>query len=439
MARAVLMLALGALIVQSSPPADLAPGFGTARADQNVDVRLQALIPALEKNLRDNIIAFWYPATIDREHGGYILDHGPRGERKGEPVKMIVTQARQVWLFSQLVRHGYGGMEMLEAAETGYRFLRDWMWDREHGGFYWEVDVTGSEILRPHKHLYGQAFALYALSEYAMASRSQEALDLAIRLFDLLETRAHDAEYGGYQEFFARDWSAAPEGESPYVGSALGLKLMNTHLHLMEAVSTFYRASQLPRARDRLLELITIQSNAVVRKDPVACTDQHQRDWTPLLDETSARVSYGHDLENIWLLAEAMDAAGQSTWPLGDLYRALFAYSRRHGYDERNGGFYDSGAIGRSADRLDKIWWVQAEALVSALTMYRLTREPAYAAVFEKTWEFVDRQQTDWEHGEWHATITADGEPRGDKASRWKAGYHNGRAMLECLRILKNL
>jgi hypothetical protein len=30
-----------------------------------------------------------------------------------------------------------------------------------------------------------------------------------------------------------------------------------------------------------------------------------------------------------------------------------------------------------------------------------------------------------------------DGTPSGDKAQIWKSGYHNGRAMMECLKILK--
>jgi cellobiose epimerase len=102
-------------------------------------------------------------------------------------------------------------------------------------------------------------------------------------------------------------------------------------------------------------------------------------------------------------------------------------------------GFFDSGPLGQPADRRAKIWWVQAEALVSALTMYSLTRESEYARVFLETWAFADRVQTDWATGEWHPTITPEGTPAGDKAHRWKAGYHNGRALLESLRLIDRL
>ena len=398
----------------------------------------QSSIPRLEKNLKENILSFWLNKSIDRANGGYTINFGPRGEAKGPGVKMIVSQARTVWLFARAARAGYCQQECLAAAEHGFRFLRDKMWDQKNGGFYWEVDATGEKKQRTGKHLYGQAFGLYALSEYALAGKSKDALDLASRLFNLLEEKSHDARYGGYQEFFNSDWTEAKD-ESPYLGGTPGLKLMNTHLHLLEAMTTFYRASQLPLARERLLELINIESNAVVRKNIGACTDKYERDWKPRLEGEFARVSYGHDLENIWLLIDACDAAGISNYPFLDLYRMLFDYSLKFGYDEKNGGFYDSGGFSQPADRLTKTWWVEAEAIVSALYMHRLTRDAKYLGVFEKTYDFIDKYQVDWENGEWHAQILPDGRSQGDKAQPWKAGYHNGRAMIECLIILKQI
>jgi len=392
--------------------------------------------PRLETNLVHNIAAFWYPQTIDRTNGGYILNHDLAGRVRGPGVKMIVTQARMVWLFSHLARSGYGRPEYRDAADVGYRFLREKMWDPIHGGFYWQVDATGEKRLRPKKHLYGQSFGLYALSEYSLATGRKDALELATRLFNLMEEKAHDPAFGGYQEWFNEDWTPAPTDEMSYMGNP-EFKLMNTHLHLLEAMTCFYRASRLPLARERLLELIAIESNAVVRKGLGACTDKYRRNWEPVLTGNFARVSYGHDLENIWLLADACDAAGVSNYPLVDLYRALFDYALKYGYDEAQGGFYNSGPFNQPADDRNKTWWVQAEALVSALYLHRLTHDPKYLRVFEQTSDWVEKHQVDWAHGEWFETVTPNGSPQGDKASIWKAGYHNGRAMMECLGILK--
>ena len=404
------------------------------------EARLTALIPALEKNLRENIIPFWFPRSVDRDHGGYTVHYGPRGEALPGGTKAIVTQARTLWLASRLIRSEFAQPGFREAADVGFRFLRDRMWDAEHGGFYWSVDPSGMKVLQPNKHLYGQAFGLYAVSEYYLASGNPEALALADRLFALLEARAHDPQYGGYREFFGRDWEAPPAGAAPYLGGTADLKLMNTHMHLMEAFTTYVRASGSRLARERLAELVAIESQAVIRRGWNAGSDRHRRDWTPVLDGDAARSSYGHDLENIWLIADALRLLEQPSAPYHDLFRALFDYALRFGYDEAAGGFFDSGLPGKPADRRAKVWWVQAEALVGAVTMFALTGDPRYAEVFERTWGFVDKVQTDWTSGEWHEAIEPDGTPRGgNKAHPWKAGYHNGRAVIEAVERIRQL
>ncbi len=70
--------------------------------------------------------------------------------------------------------------------------------------------------------------------------------------------------------------------------------------------------------------------------------------------------------------------------------------------------------------------------------MYRLTHESQYLQTFEKTYDWVARRQVDWKNGEWYETVMPDGSPRGPKADIWKGAYHNGRAMMECLEILKS-
>jgi len=390
----------------------------------------------LEKILVENILPFWYPHVID-PGGGYRLNHDIRGRWKGDSPKSLVTQARTCWFFARIHRTPWGRPEHLQAAQHGFQFLRDRMWDHQHGGFFWEVDSQGSRATVPVKHLYGQAFGLYALAEYARASGDGAALDLARTLFRLLEERAHDPEHGGYVELFERDWSPATDRTPNVMGSpSPAAKLMNTHLHLMEALTTYCDVAGDDLARERLLELIAIQSNAVVRKTVGACTDKYERDWTPLRGEAYDVASYGHDVENVWLLLDACRAARVPRAMYLDLCRTLFGYSLKHGYDPREGGFFDAGPLGASATRRLKIWWVQAEGLVGALYMYRLTGEQAYLDCFARTLDWIARRQADWENGDWFETVTPEGESVGGKAHAWKGPYHNGRAMIECLELL---
>ncbi len=401
----------------------------------------RAFIPRLEENLRKNIIPFWYPATLDRVNGGYLINHDAGGKANPAGSKGIVTQARQLWLFSRLARGGYDSQAMLDAAEHGFNFLREKMWDRKNGGFYWEVDASGTKVIKPGKNMYGESFALYGLSEYARASKNKASLDLANELFTLFEKHSYDPQFGGYRESFNPDWSLPPADDIGYMQVSPEMKLMNTHLHLLESVTAYYRATESRVARERLGELIAIESNSVVRKHLTACTDKYDRNWTPRLDAAKHwnRVSYGHDLENVWLLADACRALDSSPYPLVDLFRDLWSYSLKYGYDNDRGGFWNSGPFDAPADDRIKVWWVQAEAIVSALYMYRLTGDQKYWDVFAKTYDFIDKYQTDWKGGEWFESVTQDLQPKGAKAHIWKAGYHNGRAMIECLEVLRGM
>ena len=407
---------------------------------------------ALERDLTDNVLDFWFPRCIDDDHGGFITSYDERGEFAGNDHKQVVTQARMVWLTARLVREGYGD-EYREIADHGLAFLLDEMWDEEDGGFHWEVERDGT-VSKPNKHLYGQAFGLYALSEHARATDDERAAAYAHELVELLDEHAKDDVHGGYVEYFTPEWEPITEGQtyleniepdwSPKESgdSVLDptLKLTNTHLHLMEAFTTYYRAFGTDLGRRRLHELFDVVTNTVYRKKRGFCTDKYEPDWTPKLDSEEFRiVSYGHDLEGVWLAMEAADALGLSTDLYRELFETLWDYSLEYGYDEQHGGFYFYGGFDEPASFRVKAWWVQAECMTSALRTYERTGDDRYLDVFAETWEFVREYHVDEEHGEWHSGVTDDLEPVGRKGAVYKAAYHNGRALLECVAALDRL
>ena len=390
----------------------------------------------LKRILTENIVPFWYPEVIDNNEGGYRLNHDLKGKWKGPANKCLVTQSRTLWFFSRLANSPYGLPEHLQAARHGYEFLRDRMWDQQFGGFYWEVDSSGRGVARLEKQIYGQAFALYALTEYVRASGDSSAKATTKEVFRLIEAKAHDKRYGGYRDILQRDWMLLPARRIARAHDRVPIKRMNTHLHLLEAITTFLTLSDEPVARERLIELILVNSNSVVRKDIGACTDKYLENWQPLHGPNYQRISYGHDVENIWLLMEACKTAGISENLLSDLYRTLFKYALRYGFDRKQGGFYDSGLFNAPADRREKIWWVQAEGLVASLQMYRLTGGQLYWDCFTLVLDWIVKRQVDWQHGEWYEMVDDQGSASGVKAGPWKGPYHNGRAMLRCLDLL---
>jgi mannobiose 2-epimerase len=385
--------------------------------------------------LKESLVDFYLPACVDPAHGGFFESlRDDQFVAGGE--KFLVLQARHVWFFSMLAREGIRKEDALTAAKSGFNFLENHMRDRRHGGYYAKVSDAG-EVKDPRKHVYLNAFALYGLIAYHRASGDDRALAAAKDLFRILEEKAHDRRHGGYVEFFTADWRPITDSKEPgYVG-AIGTKTYNTHLHLMEALTDLYQVWPEPLVRQRLAELLVINTSTVRHPDHNCNIDGWRPDWKMVEEPSNLRASYGHDVECVWLALEAGRVLGQSPRLWRGWAEGLCSYSLKYGYDPRHGGFYYTGPLGQPAQDTRKEWWVQAEALVSMLEMYHLTGKCEYEDAFQRTLDFVAKHQIASKGG-WWATRTADGSPQGQtRTSPWQGAYHNGRAMLRCAKLLE--
>jgi mannobiose 2-epimerase len=383
------------------------------------------------------VVDFYLPACVDAVNRGYLesLRDGkfaPTGE------KFLTLQGRQLWFFSTIAREGIQTEAALAAARSGFDFLEGHMRDRRHGGYFSKVSDTGHPI-DPRKHVYLNAFALYSLVAYHRATHNAQALTAAQELFRTLEEKAHDRRHGGYVEFSYEDWRPITDPKEPMYVGAIGTKTYNTHLHVLEALAALYRVWPDPLVRQRLAELVTINMSTVHHPDFNCNIDGWQPDWHMVQSPSNLRASYGHDVECAWLTLDAVRTLGLSPQLLRGWAEALCSYCLRYGYDHEHGGFYYTGPLGRPAEDTRKEWWVQAEALVAMLEMYRLTGRTEYYNTFCQTLAFVEKHQVARE-GSWWATCEADGAPRGNqRSSPWQGAYHNGRALLLCAKLLDEL
>jgi mannobiose 2-epimerase len=206
----------------------------------------------------------------------------------------------------------------------------------------------------------------------------------------------------------------------------------------MEGFLVYYNLTRDRKALKRITELMFILSLSFIDPAVGVWKDRFKADWTVLRGALYDTVSFGHILEVIWLLIEACQLTGMPYRSFIVFFESMFAYTLRYGFDLDEGGFYYRGRFHAKANKREKIWWVQAEGLVSALRMYLLTKHAIYLDCFIKTLAWIKRYQVDWENLEWHEMVLEDGKASGSKANEWKSPYHNGRAILECLRLLSN-
>jgi mannobiose 2-epimerase len=400
--------------------------------------QLRAQAERCRRILKRSIIDFYLPACVDKANGGYLesLKEGqfaPTGE------KFVTLQARQLWFFSTLAQTGMEKEAALAAARSGIDFLEAKFRDRAHGGYFAKVSDAGVPTDR-RKHVYLNAFALYGLSAYYGATQDPTALAAAKELFQTLEVKCHDAKSGGYHEFFGEDWRPITDPHEPSFIGPPGTKTFNTHLHVLEAFTELYRIWPDPQVRRRLDELVLINTSTIRLPEYGCNVDGFTPEWKPLQNPRNLRASYGHDVEATWLCLDAGRALGHPPALLRGWAEDLVGYSLKHGYDRTHGGFYYTGPLGKNADDTKKEWWVEAEALVSMLELYRLTGKREYYDVFAGTLDFVEKHQVAKE-GSWWATRRADGSPADNpsRTSMWQGAYHNGRSMLQCARLLDEL
>lgn len=152
-------------------PADTLANIGIAQRKVAIRGRLDALAR--------ETFAFWLKHGPDVIHGGF---HG-KLDRYGRPIpkanKGLVQQARHLWTLSMWYRLREADPSIEAQANSLFDFLSLKFYDSSNAEFHFTVSDSGHPVER-RKVLYGQSFAIYALSEYARAFEVKRAWELAL-------------------------------------------------------------------------------------------------------------------------------------------------------------------------------------------------------------------------------------------------------------------
>ena len=376
-----------------------------------------------------SILRYWMRSTTDEQRGGFIGRVDDKDNPHPDAPKGLVLNCRILWTFSAAWRQT-GIWILRPLAARAYEYVISNFADSDYGGLFWSLHPSG-QPLNTRKQIYGQAFALYGISEYYRATGDQSVLDQAIALYRLIEKYGADAGQYGYFEAFARDWSAL-EDLRLSEKDANEQKTTNTNLHILEAYTNLYLAWPDAILRRRIKLLLEVFTRHIVDASTGHLRLFFTADWQP----RSELISYGHDIEAAWLLYAAALAIEDDTQIQQAKALAIsLATAATEGLDDDGGLWYEkeNGHLTR-----EKHWWPQAEAMVGFLRIWRISGDREWRQRSIAAWEFVKKHIRDAHGNEWHWGVLADHTlmPGQDKAGFWKCPYHNSRACLEIIRAL---
>ncbi len=412
-------------------------------------VEYERLRAQVDYALQVDVLGQWFPRA-QSEQGGFDQMFDQSWQRGDTSERSLVYQARVTWLAAQAaLRYPREAPIWKERALHGARFLAQ-MWDSKNGGFYWALQRDSDGKYQPQrggeKHVYGIAFAIYALSAVHQATGDDLTLQLAQNAFYWLETHAHDKKNGGYYEALTQSGlpitvPLSEERTSDAIGTRYGHKSMNSHIHLLEALSALHHEWPNALLNKRLNETFLLVRDTIAVESG-ALNQFFTANWKALPE----RDSFGHDIETAYLLIEAAHELRANSPRTGIIARALVDHTLDFGWDTEHGGVYDAGGIFRTPhddEDTRKVWWTQAESLNALLLMHK--RHGAHTArywnAFVKQWNWIQQFQTDKMHRGWFPEVARDGTPPvgRNKSDGWTEAYHQGRALLNVSEMLKEL
>ncbi len=397
-----------------------------------IDIKL--LAEELRIELEHDILPYWSEGMPDIDLGGFYGQRDGHDKLHEEAAKGAILHARILWTFSAAYRI-FKKEKYLEMAVRAKEFILNHFWDNEFGGIYWSVAHDGKP-LDTKKQFYAIGFAIYGLSEFNRATGDQSALDKAIELFEVIEKYSFDKELNGYIEACTREWGEISDMRLS-LKDANEKKTMNTHLHILEPYANLYRVWKSPALKAQLKNLVEIFIDKIVN-----CETGHlQLFFNDNWESKSPAISYGHDIEAVWLIHEAAEVLDDKE--LLQRVRSVIpqiAVAATEGLQPDGSLIYEFDPATGHTDA-DRHWWVQAEAMVGYFDMWQLTQENFYLEKVINCWNYIKSHLLDKTSGEWYWSIKSDGSINisDDKAGFWKCPYHNGRMCMEIFERIQKI
>jgi mannobiose 2-epimerase len=340
----------------------------------------------------------------------------------------------------------------------GLRYLRNVMWDHQHGGWYSLVAADGSPLAGGTKHGHGTAYTVQACAVVFQATGDSDARALSEEAFEWFDARAHDDEHGGYHSWLTRAGrvirSAAevPPGADAVdpVADAIGMRDINVHGDWLEGLNESVAILNHRGMAARLEEIAEIFLHHITTPHGDVFYGFWD-DWSPLPQPER----FGYAFQTIERMISAAPRVSQGH-RLRERAFVIGDHAFRHA--ARGGGGYGFFRAIHAPEYIEgvrlvnrrRVWWVQLAAL-NALAIFatdlRDDRE-GYEEILRRHWRFIQDRLIDSEYGGFYPVVPQDlgrrarlrrmvgGSSELAKGNVWKDASHEVDCLLGTLKLL---
>lgn len=374
-----------------------------------------------KNQLLNDTVPFWFPHSIDKEYGGYLLMRDHDGSLLDDD-KAVWIQGRFAWLLATLYNTVERRKEWLDGAKAGVDFLRKYCFDKD-GRMFFHMTRDGKPI-RKRRYFFSETFAVIAYAAYAKATGDKQIAEDARELF------------GKCINYASGKIKLEPKFTNIRQAKGLGVPMImiNTAQQLRETIGD-------PRCDEWIEKWIhEIETDFV--KDDLRCVMEQVSPEGKIIDHIDGRTfTPGHAIEGAWFILHEAKYRNNDKH-LIDLGCRILDYMWERGWDKEYGGmFYFRDVYNKPVQEYwqdMKFWWPHNETIIATLLAYKVTGNEKYLKWHQLVHDYSYRHFHDGKYGEWFGYLHRDGTiAQTAKGNLFKGPFHLPRQEWYCSQLLE--
>ncbi len=346
-----------------------------------------------ERHLFDDVVPFWTKNCVDWECGGInnvVKDDGTILSTD----KYLWSQGRALWTFSALYNYFGRKQEWLDIAECIYNFILKN--GRSEDGYWVYCLHRDGSIADIKQSIYADLFVCMGMTEYARATKNEEALLAAKEVFHRVSPMLEDQ-------------STLPTAPLLYPSHIQSHGPLMSYAHVFHELGVLNSDEKILKRALELAERIITQHVKIDKK----LLFEFVKPGGELLDDDYGKtVVPGHVIESMWFIERIYNYHKMKD--RAELTMDIVRWHMEFGWDEEYDGImlsrHSEGGTSVWHKPDTKPWWPQTEALYALIRAYQLDGQDWSFNWYNKVHDYCFSHYPNSENGDWHHNLDRKGE-----------------------------